>query len=274
MSNFLELRDGVQTYYQEDLVVNQKAIILINHGFAEHSSRYDYVAERFNANNYSVYRYDLRGHGRTKSELGHIESFQDFIDDANEFVDFIKKENKNIPIFMLGHSMGGLITALYGIKYPQSLKGQIFSGAALGYLPSVEGFKKYPFLILNTFLKKVKIKNPINHSLCSIKEVFNAYVNDDLVLKEATIKFYVEFLIKGVRDLNIGINDYNYPCLLTHGESDRVVPKIHSQNFYENIASTDKEIKIYDKLYHEILNEREKDHIINDMVQWMEGRIV
>lgn len=274
MSNFLELRDGIQIYYLKDLVDNPKAIILINHGFAEHSSRYDYVAKKFNDANYSVYRYDLRGHGRTKSELGHIESFQDFIDDANEMVDLIKRENKDIPVFMLGHSMGGLITALYGIKYPKSITGQIFSGAALGYLPSVEGIKKYLFLILNTFLKKTKINNPIDDSLCSVKEVFDDYISDDLVLKKASINFYVEFLIRGVESLNHGIKDYKYPCLLTHGEMDRVVPCKNSQRFYENISSIDKEIKIYDNLYHEILNEREKDQILEDMVQWLNQRIV
>lgn len=273
MSNLLKLRDGVQIYYLKDSVENPKAVLLINHGFAEHSSRYDYVAQKFNDANYSVYRYDLRAHGRTKSELGHIESFQDFIDDANEMVNLIKKENKNIPVFMLGHSMGGLITALYGIKYPESITGQIFSGAALGYLPSVEGIKKYLFLILNTFLKKTKINNPIDDSLCSVQEVFYDYINDDLVLKEATINFYVEFLIKAVRSLNLGIRDYRYPCFLTHGEMDKVVPRKHSVNFYNNISSTDKEIKIYDNLYHEILNERERDQIIKDMVQWMNQRI-
>lgn len=273
MPSFLKLRDGFQIYYVQDLVDNPKAIVLINHGFAEHSDRYKHIVKRFNDLRYSVYRYDLRGHGRNKSELGHIESFNDLIEDTNEIINLIKNENKDTPVFMLGHSMGGLITALYGITYPDVLRGQIFSGSALGYLPAVEGIKKYPFLLLKLFLRNKMVKNPINDALCSDKQVFYEYLKDELVLKEATINFYVEFLIKSIEILNQRMKEYKYPCFITHGDMDKIVPKKHSINFYNSISSIDKEIKIYDNLYHEILNEKEKDRIIDDIISWIDKRI-
>lgn len=273
MSSYLRLEDGVELFYQKDLPKDSKAIVLINHGFAEHLDRYDYISKSLNESGYGVYRYDLRGHGRTKFQKGHIKRFNNFILDADEMVDYIKKENKDLPVFMLGHSMGGLITALYGIKYPDKLKGQIFSGAALGTLPSGAGIKKYILELGNLLIPNKKIKNPIDKSLCSVEEVYTNYLNDPLVLKEATMNFYVEFLVNAVKILNMNKDKYNYPCLITHGEMDKVVPKELSVSFYEKINSRDKEIIIYDNLFHEILNEKEKDQVIDDIVQWLNNRV-
>lgn len=273
MEHYIEMRDGVKLLYKKDIPTKPKAIILINHGFAEHLLRYDYTTRKFSEAGYGVYRYDLRAHGRSKSKLGHIDSFNDFVEDSNEMVDLIMGENKDIPIYMLGHSMGGLITALYGIKYKEKLKGQLFSGAMLDYSPSIKGLKKPIFIIANSLFKNLYIKNPVDSNICSDIEVYNNYIKDPLVLKKASLNFYVEFLINGVNTLNNGIHNYSYPFFITHGEMDKIVPKEFSLSFYERVSSKDKEIKIYDGLYHEILNEKIKDQIIEDMVNWIDKRV-
>ena len=270
---FLRVRDGIELFYKKDLSKEPKGVILINHGFAEHSGRYDYVANVFSKGGYNVYRYDLRAHGKSKSELGLIESFNDFINDADEMVDLIINENKKLPIFMLGHSMGGLINALYGFKFKDKIKGQIFSGAALGTLPSAKGIKSNFLVMGNVLFKNTMIKNPIDDALCSDRDVFQAYLDDPLVLNKASLNFYVEFLINSIKKFDTQVKDYSLPCFITHGEEDRVVPKELSLSFYDRISSSDKEIKIYKNLYHEILNEKEKDQILKDMIQWLDNRI-
>lgn len=100
-------------------------------------------------------------------------------------------------------------------------------------------------------------------------EVVEAYEKDPLVLTEATMNFYVEFLVKGTDWIEKNIENYKYPCLITHGEKDKIVPKETAMYLYNNISSVDKEIKIYDELYHEILNEEIKDKIIMDMSNWL-----
>lgn len=271
---YLKMRDGIELRYKVDVSDSPKAIILINHGFAEHLNRYDYVAAKFSENGYSVYRYDLRGHGKSRSKSGHIDSFNQFISDCDEMVEKIKEENKDVPLFMLGHSMGGLITALYGIAYKDKLQGQIFSGAALGMLPSISGIKARILPIINKLFSNLMIKNPIDVSLCGDKKVFEAYLEDPLVLKKATMNFYVEFLINSIKELKERVKEYNYPCLITHGELDKIVPKELSVSFFNNISSKDKELKVYKGLYHEILNEKEKDHILNDMILWMDKKLI
>ncbi len=272
MENYLTVRDGIELFYRKDIIESPKGIVIINHGFAEHLGRYNYITEMLNLNGYSVYRYDLRGHGRTKSVKGHIDSYEDFILDCNEIVELAIKENDNLPIFMLGHSMGGFITCLYGLKYSDKLKGQIFSGAAVDTLPKAKGYRSYLYEILNLFAKNIRIKNPITNDICRVENVVTEYKGDSLVLKDATLNFYVQFLVKGRKYINKNIREYRYPCFIVHGGADRIVPKEVAYYFYNNISSSDKEIKIYDELYHEILNENEKDQVIGDIISWLKCR--
>jgi alpha-beta hydrolase superfamily lysophospholipase len=273
MESYLKVRDGIELFYKVNRVDCPKGIILINHGFAEHLGRYDYVTEQFNKSRYVVYRYDLRGHGQTKFSKGHIESYEDFIEDCDEMVEKIKKENNNLPIFMLGHSMGGFVTCAYGLKYPYKLKGQIFSGPAVDTLPPARGVRSNLIQMLNKFLPMKTIKNIVEKDICSVEEVVTDYMNDPLVLKEATVNFYVQFLVEGRNYINKNIGNYIYPCFIAHGEKDKIVPKEIGYYLYNNISSKDKEIKIYDNLYHEILNEKEKDEVLGDMIEWLDKRI-
>jgi len=267
------LRDGYDVYFKEDEIKNPKGVVIITHGFAEHYGRYNYVAKKFNEFEYAVIRYDLRGHGRNKEDIGHINNFDDFIEDLHEIVKWTKEKYKDLNVFTLGHSMGGLIVASYGIKYKDEVQGAIFSGASLGTLPSAEKQNRKLLKLLKSVAKKTMIKNPVDDGICTNKKVFEDYVNDKYVLKKATISFYYEFLFSAIDKLNLGMTNYDVPCLITHGEMDKIVPPALSQNFYNKIKSMDKEIIFYKGLFHEILNEDVKDQIISDMVSWLDKHI-
>lgn len=273
MEQFLKIKDGIELCYSSEVPEKPKAIVIIVHGFAEHMRRYDYVVKRFVSKNYGVYRFDLRGHGKSKAILGHIDDFNLFISDTDQMINLIVAENNGIPIFMLGHSMGGLITALYGLEYPEKLRGQIFSGAALNTLPSAKGFMGSLMKTGATILPKMQIRNPINEDLCSVKQVYLDYISDPLILKKASFKFYYEFMVTGIEKLQRNIKNYNLPCLLTHGEADKISPCVNSLDFYNAISSKDKNYKLYKGLYHEILNEVEKDLVLEDMLYWLDKRI-
>lgn len=273
MNNYLMIDDKVQLYLRKDIPDNPVANIIINHGFAEHLNRYDYVTKIFNTANFGVYRYDLRGHGKTKSKKGYVDNFMDFVKDLDAVVNLAKEEYPDLPLFMLGHSMGGFITLLYGINRPDKLNGQIFSGAAVIKLPMLNNIKGSIVKLLGNIVPNMDIRNSLTKDICSVKEVVEEYEKDPLVLKKAKLKLYVEFLINGVDWIEKNIHKYNYPCLITHGEMDKIVPKEASIYLYSKISSKDKEIRIYDNLYHEILNEREKDKILFEMINWIYERI-
>lgn len=104
----------IELFTKINAVDAPKAVIVIVHGICEHSGRYEHVASHFNRGGFSVYRFDNRGHGRSGGDKGYLDDFQLYIDDADTIVEKAIKENPGIPVFMLGHSMGGFITACFG----------------------------------------------------------------------------------------------------------------------------------------------------------------
>lgn len=263
--------DGTELYYKENFKEGMKAIIIIVHGLCEHLGRYEYVTQKFNELGYGVVRFDNRGHGKSGGERGYVKNFMDFLYDTNEVVKFCKSKHKNIPIFMLGHSMGGFIVASYGSKYKGEVTGQILSGAAVIDLPVFEELKNSKEFEKNPL---EKAPNSLSNLICRDEKVVLEYEKDPLVLKETTLKLLGEVFVKGVQWLKNNIKSYEYPCLILHGEDDKIVINKASKWMYSNISSNDKTLKIYEKCYHEILNEvEEKDIVIEDINKWIQEKI-
>lgn len=272
MDKYFLTRDDIKLRYREDYLDNPKAVVIIVHGFAEHIGRYDYVAEKLNGAGYSVFRYDARGHGMSSGKKGHMNSYVDMVDDLYEIYNLVKNENPNMKIYTLAHSMGGNIAANFGIKHPNILAGQLFSGAALGYFQDVDTMKKLGVSVLGTIASNKYISNPAG-DICSDQKVVEEYQNDPLVLKEATLGFFKEFSIKASKNIFDNTKNYNYPCYLGHGGDDRIISNKASKRFYDEISSEDKTIKIYPDLYHEIFNEKVKDSVIVDYIEWLDARV-
>ncbi|WP_300670162.1 alpha/beta hydrolase [Desulfoluna sp.] len=246
-----------------------RAVVVIVHGLAEHLGRYDGVAQELNASGFSVYRFDNQGHGRSGGERGYLDDFHAFIDDADRLVEKARAENPGLPVFMLGHSMGGFITGAYGVKYPGKLAGQILSGAAVTVLPLFEAFKDIDF----QNEPRVKVPNALSAVICRDKAVVDAYDNDPLVLKETCQKLLGEVFINGATWLMEKLPAYAYPCLILHGGDDQIVTPEASRFMHATIASEDKTLKVYPAFYHEILNEFGREEVVADITQWIEARI-
>lgn len=261
--------DGMELFLARDIPENPRAMVVIVHGLAEHGGRYDYVVQKLNEFGYGVYRFDNRGHGRSGGKRGYLDDFRKFIDDADLFVEQAAAEHPQVPRFMLGHSMGAFITAGYGVKYPGKLKGQIFSGVVATELPLFDPLKEMDV----EKAPETPIPNALSSLICRDQEVVQAYESDPLVLKETTLKLLTTVIFDGVAWLQENLKSYTYPCLILHGGDDRIVDPASSQYLYENIASEDKRIKIYEGLFHEILNEAEKDQVLADIRSWIDERI-
>jgi acylglycerol lipase len=265
----LATADCVDLYLSKHVVENPRAVIIIVHGLCEHSGRYDYVTAKFNAFGYLVYRFDNRGHGRSGGERGYLGDFNQFIDDTEKVVEMVKQENPKLPVFMLGHSLGGFIAAAHAVKYPGRLSGQVLTGAALILQPMLTGLEGVDF----TATAHAPIANTLTDLVSRDSKVVQDYKDDPLNLKEFSTGLMSEALIRGARWLMNNHGAYAYPCLILHGGGDRIVTPDASRYFYEHISSKDKELKIYDGLYHEIMNEPEKDTVLDDIHQWLEKRI-
>ena len=264
------MRDNVPLYVKRAMLPEMKAVIVIVHGVCEHSERYDYLTSALNNAGYSVVRFDLRGHGKSGGERGYAESYREFSDDLNEIISAVKEDLPDIPVYILGHSMGAFISALYEIMYPDCIKGQILSGIPAIELPlsDIKLLKNLPY---NKF-PKINAANKLAKLVSRDIKVVENYLNDPLNLKKSTIKMSAEMFLKGPEFMSSHINEYKAPCLILHGQDDKIVTEKSSEWFFGNISSTDKTRKLYPELYHEIFNEPQKDAVISDLISWLEER--
>ncbi len=246
-----------------------KANLILTHGIAEHSGRYEKFVDALCENQYRVIRYDLRGHGQTEGPRGKLKNYKQFIDDLHQIVLSVKKEN-NLPIYLFGHSMGGLIVDMYGVTY-HDVHGIVSSAAASNYLKDVKPFK----ILGYKWLSWVKLKtNFADHKLSSLREVEDRYKEDPLNLKYYYISLAGGMMISGVKYLNKKLNQFRTPILILHGGRDEIVPKSFSRRLYDLIDEHDKKIIIYEQSLHEILNDVEQEKVRTDIINWMDERII
>ena len=170
---FVESFDATKLFFNRELVEDARAAIVIVHGLCEHQGRYDYFAEKLHQAGISTYRFDHRGHGRSEGERTYYSDFNEILDDTNVFVDLAIKENPDIPVFLLGHSMGGYTVSLYGAKYPdKKLRGIITSGALTAdngnLIRGVPGEMDV----------HTPLANQLGSGVCSVQEVVDWYGKD------------------------------------------------------------------------------------------------
>lgn len=263
----MESFDGRKLFFKKETARDNRAVVVIVHGLCEHQGRYDYFADKLHAAGIGTYRFDHRGHGRSEGEDTFYTDFNELLDDTNVFVDLAIRENPDIPVFLLGHSMGGFTVSLYGVKYPdKKLKGIITSGALVvdhqgilrGIAAGLDPHQKLP--------------NELGGGVCSVEEIVDWYGKDPYNKKTFTTGLCYA-LVDGLNWFAEMMEKFAYPVFMTHGEEDGLVNVQDTYDFFKTAASEDKQMKIYGGLFHEILNEYCKDEVISDMISWMEHRI-
>lgn len=264
---FITSFDGTKLYYHPEPIDDAIGAVVLVHGLCEHQGRYDYVAKAFQDAGFSTYRFDHRGHGKSEGECAHLDDFNELLDDTNVVVDLALADNPDKPVFLLGHSMGGFTVSLYGAKYPdKKLAGIITSGALVADKGGI-------FAEIPTDLDiHLQLPNELGDGVCSVEEVRVWYGQDPLNRMSYSVGL-VYALKKGIDWFKTAVKTFSYPVFITHGENDGLVSNKDSLFLFNNIASEDKQLKVYGKLYHEILNEYLRDEVIGDMIRWMQLRV-
>ncbi|WP_298825551.1 alpha/beta hydrolase [uncultured Planococcus sp.] len=258
--------DGTQLFTRKDMADEQKAAVVIAHGLAEHLGRYDALAETLLRHNFTVYRYEQRGHARSEGERTFFKDFNEMPDDLKAIIDLAKEDNREQQVFLIGHSMGGFTAAAFGTKYPEESAGIVLSGALTRY--NNELFGPLPMdLPADTYLD-----NELGEGVCSDPEVVKAYAEDPLVEKKISVGLINEFA-PGIAWLKENAESFIDPVLVLHGNEDGLVAEKDSRDFYGEIGSKDKTLKIYAGLMHEIFNEPSKYKIYDEVIEWLEDRL-
>lgn len=251
----------------KELVNSPKATILILHGLAEHYRRYDYITSKFVANNFNIYRYDHRGHGDSDGKRGYVDDVHTFAKDLKIVIDLIKEENPSLPLFILGQGMGGHIMSILGGQYDNLVNGMIFCS------PLVCDYGNYTNCNSNEYDSDFDFVSVGSiHNLSHDYDFVQSYDEDELVLKQVTVGLY-HALKKSCSHILEYLYKFKYPCLIFHGSMDAITDCEDSRFLFNNIISTDKEIRILNGLYHKLLDELIKDDIIAEISKWIENRI-
>jgi len=250
-----------------------KAILLVVHGFAEHSGRYINLVNYFVPKGYAVYSFDHRGHGKSEGLRGYVERFSYYLDDLKTFFDIVRGKHGDAKIFIVGHSMGGTIATAYAIHHQDEFDGLILSGAGLKAAVSVSLALIVVARTLSLLLPKMGIAVFEASAISQDKAVVDAYVTDPLVYRGKVRARLGAELIRMTQELPHQMPKIVLPILIMHGTADRLSNPKGSEVLYERVSSRDKTLKLYDGFYHEIFNEPKRKQVFKNMEMWLVAHI-
>lgn len=253
--------------------VEAKAVILLVHGLGEHSGRYQSFADYFLPLGFAVVAPDHLGHGQSPGHRAHIDRFVDFFPPLDALRDKIASWYPSLPCFLVGHSMGGLITARYLLDHQQNFAAAALSGAAL----AVAEKPPAPLLWLNALLSRLAPTLGILQldatQISRDPAVVQAYLDDPLVHDGKASARLARELFQAMGELEQGRGGITLPMLVMHGEKDAMAAAQGSADFYRAIGSVDKTLRLYPELYHEIFNEPERLEVLSDLATWLERQL-
>ena len=265
-------RGGTELLERHWSVASPKACVVIVHGYGEHSARYGHVACRFNLEGFSVYAYDQRGHGESPGKMGSVASIDLLADDLDEFVKEVRGRAGDVPIFVFGHSMGGLVMALFSIKHSPDLRGLLFSSAAIK-AADISPALRIVAALLARILPNFPVHELDTSGLSRVPELVDRYNNDPLVYHGKMGAMTGQAFMKAIDFVGLHLGEITLPLIALHGAKDRLVPYAASELLYERAGSKDKSIKLYQDAYHEVFNDLGSEKFMNDAVDWIKAHL-
>ncbi len=252
---------------------NAKAVVLIVHGLGEHCHRYEALAAHLNDTNIAVCSMDLPCHGKSEGPRGHIDSFDDYQDATLKLVDKTKKEFSDCPLFIIGHSMGGLIVSRLLLNHQHLFAGALLSGAAIESPQEPPKWQQSLIKGIAKIFPKAKMIALDASKVSRDPKVVEDYFADPLVSKEKLSAQFLASMMDAMTEVKDNAAKIDLPILIMHGTEDVMTKPDGSEFLHATINSTDKTLKLYQGLYHEIFNEPERDAIYAEMTDWIEARL-
>ncbi|MCF7823461.1 MAG: lysophospholipase [Candidatus Marinimicrobia bacterium] len=250
-----------------------KGVVLMTHGIAEHSGRYEHIAKSLNAAGYSVVAFDLRGHGNSSGKRNYVNSFQDYLNDLEEVLTRTKEKFPSLPLFLFGHSMGGGIVTLFTIERKPDVRGILLSAPSVKVSDDISPLLQKISGLLSIIAPKLPAVKLASADISKDPLVVEAYDNDPLNYRGGILARTGSELLKSTKSIGALASTIRLPILIMHGTSDKLADVSGSKMLYGKVGSADKTLKLYEGLYHEILNEPEQDQVKSDMIAWLDAHI-
>jgi len=251
----------------------RRAAIVLAHGASEHGGRYGHLLDRVLPAGYCVHALDHRGHGHSGGRRGVIDRLPHALADLDAFVDQVRGEHPDTPLFLLGHSMGGAIALSYAFEHQEKLDALILSSpaAALGSASPVERVLGKLLSAVAPGLGVLGVDpDHISHDPAEV----DAYRADPLVHHGKLPARTVSELTAAIERYPERVGTLTLPLLVIHGADDRLTPPEGSRMVHAGASSQDKTLHVYDGLYHEMLNEvpADRERVLDDLTAWLDER--
>jgi len=265
--------DGLRLFVRRRDVSGARAEIALVHGFGEHSGRYDQLCKHLNAHGYSVTGYDHRGHGLSDGLPGHVESFKEYEDDLDRILVAIRGRGAGRSVFLVAHSMGGLVALRYLALRNGGLAGAVISAPLIGLGSPVPLHKLIIGRITARLAPHFRLNNEVNPAVLSRDpEVGKAYASDPLVNRKVSARWFTE-ATRAMEEVNEWAPRITLPLIVMHGTKDRLASVDATKQLFERIGASDKELVIYPGFYHELFNEPEKQQIYDRVTEWLDKKV-
>jgi len=273
-SGFLTAKAGIKIYWQGLMPEDKpKALIFIAHGLGEHIGRYRDLAEYLKSKGFAVFGIDHRGHGKSQGRRGHILSFDQYLGDYKAFRDSVIGRFPSQKSFLLGHSLGGLISVHYVLKYPKDFSGLVLSSPALKIKIDANPITQALGRVFSRLLPGISISNGLDPNMLSHNpEVVKDYLNDPLVHDRVSVRWFTCFT-NAIEEAQAKAKEIKIPILVMQSSEDRLVEPAGSKEFFEKVLSSDKAFKNWEGFYHEMFNELDKARVYQFFENWLEKHI-
>jgi len=250
-----------------------RAVILLLHGLGEHSGRYSNLVERLVPLGHAVYTLDLVGHGRSEGPRAYVRRFGEYSALIHDYLAQVRAKHAGLPVFAFGHSMGAVIAVCYILEYRPALSGAILSGTSTEMPDDVTPLTLALGKAFSALIPRLPIKALDSATLSRDPAVVIGYDTDPLVYRgRIPARTGVE-LLEAQQQIVARAGEITLPVLMVHGGEDRLCPTPGARSFYASLGSEDKTLKMYDGLYHEVLNEPERDQVLGDIAAWIEAHL-
>ncbi|ESA32935.1 alpha beta hydrolase fold protein [Leptolyngbya sp. Heron Island J] len=265
--------NGLSLFYQAWYPAGTaKAVLALVHGFGEHCDRYATVTNALTEAGYIIFGFDNQGHGRSEGQRGHINHWQEYRDNVSAFLTQVRQHEPDLPLFVLGHSLGGLIVLDFALNAPQGLSGIIISGPPIRPVGIAKPYLVAIARVLSGIWPRFSMDVGAGaETLSRDPAIVNQTEDDPLTHSVATVRWGTECLV-AIAAVRRNIAQLQVPILLVHGSADKVNDVKGSKEIFERIPA-DKTLKIYPGSYHEPHNDLDRNQVMNDIVEWLDNHL-
>jgi acylglycerol lipase len=244
-----------------------RGLVVIVPGFNSHSGYYRWVAEQFAASGLAVYAIDLRGRGKSDGERFYVDKFADYVDDVARLVKLAKTRQPGLPVFLLGHSAGGVVSCIYTLENQRELAGLICESFAF-QVPAPD-FALAVFKGLSHVAPHAHVLHLKNEDFSRDPGAVKAMNDDPLIGHETQPTQTLAEMVRADERLRKEFPLITLPVLILHGTKDKATKPSGSQLFYDTAGSADKTLKFYEGAFHDLLNDTDKVKVLSDIQRWI-----